>query len=147
MDALAIRLDEIPGVDTFTLDPTRVIGESDGVTVALEQALKDGNDVIENACWINSSMTIVISIYVPRPLAQNSAIPGSLSSTPVWKIVDPFYQEIHNRMMGSLQLRQINGLALDTSPVSRERQSDTVATVLRCIYSIDYRTSLPSVTQ
>ena len=147
MNALAARLDNMPGVQTFTLDPTRVISESDGVTVALEQGLKDDNDRTNDACWITSSFPVVISIYVPRPQNQNPAIPGDLSSTPVWQLVDLFRREIHVRMMADLPTRQIQGLALDTTSVTRQRESEATITALRMVYSVTYRTSHPSIAQ
>lgn len=147
MDALALRLNGIPGVATFTLDPVRVLSESDGIVITLEQGQQDDTDRTNDACWITSGMTVVISIYVPRPQALNPSVPGDKSTTPVWQLTDPFYREVHSRMMADLATRQVNGLALDTVPVNRQRDSDATVTVLRCVYSVTYRTRHHDITQ
>lgn len=146
MNALAARLDGIAGVDTFTLDPTRIIDQSDGVSIILEMAEKDGIDNTNHSCRIRSQMSVIVSIFVPRPLTVNSSIPGNKSSIPVWQLVDSFYQEVNLRMMGSQNARQFNGLALDTVPVTRQNQSDDTMTVMRVVYAITYETYHADVT-
>lgn len=147
MDALALRLNGIPGVSTFTLDPARVLSETDGVVVTLEQGKQDDTDKTNDACWITSGMTVVISIYIPRPQTLNPSVPGDKSTTPIWQLTDSFYKEVHSRMMANLITRQVNGLALDTIPVNRQRDSDATVTVLRCVYSVTYRTRHDDITQ
>jgi hypothetical protein len=146
MNALAARLDGIAGVNTFTLDPTRIIDKSDGVSIILEMAEKDGIDNTNHSCRIRSEMPVIISIFVPRLLTVNPSIPGDKSSIPVWQLVDPFYQEVNFRMMGSQSARQFNGLALDTVPVTRQSKSDDTMTVMRVVYAITYETYHADVT-
>lgn len=147
MDALALRLNGIPGVATFTLDPARVLSETDGVVITLEQGKQDDTDKTNDACWITSGMTVVISIYVPRPQTLNQSVPGDKSTTPVWQLTDLFYREVHSRMMADLATRQVNGLAIDTTPINRQRDSDATVTVLRAVYSVTYRTRHHDITQ
>lgn len=147
MDALALRLNGISGVDTFTLDPTRILSETDGVVVTLEQGEQDDTDKTNDACRIISGMQVIICIYVPRPQALNQSVPGDKSTTPIWQLTDPFYREVHSRMMIDLVTRQIDGLAIDTVPVTRRRNHDATVTVLRCVYSVTYWTSHHDIAQ
>lgn len=128
LDGIASDLAGITGVDTLMVDPARVVGDPDGVSVmiAWEEAA-GGVDGEPNACEIDSYLPVLITIYSTRTPA----------SPPHWQLLDPIYAEVHRRMMGN---RRRSGLAVDTRSVDRSPRSAPQACALQCRYSVQYRT-------
>lgn len=128
LDGIASDLAGIAGVDTLIVDPARVVGDLDGVSVMIEwEEAAGGVDSEPSACEIDSYLPVLITIYSTRTPA----------SVPHWQLLDPIYCEVHRRMMAN---RRRGGLALDTRSVDRQPQSAPQACRLQARYSVQYRT-------
>lgn len=133
MDALAAALQGIPGVTTFVLDSARIIAPPDGVTVSLDMD-GDPSDRIVSICAVDTTMPVLVTIYCTR-------IPDD---PPNWRILDPFYVAVHQRMMAD---RTLGNLAINIESVGRSPEAATRACALGCRYSVKYRTRQEDVTQ
>mgnify|MGYP006281568577 CR=1 FL=1 len=132
MDALATILTGMPDVDTFITDSERVMSAPDGVTVSLDM---DGSstDQIAKTCNIHTTLPIIVTVYSTR----------QPNDPPNWQILDPFYVELHSRIMSD---RRLGGLALDITAEGRTSTATIKACALGCRYSVKYQTRQEDVT-
>jgi hypothetical protein len=146
MDALADLLQgaaatedrsDIPGVGLLLLDPSRVATENDGVVVRLEQGdTGEGmaRDQIADTCRVQTTLPIMVTIYMPRK-------PGD---PPNWRLLGPFYAEVHRRIMATPKL---GGLCQGIQSGGRQfPEPDSQACWLRLLYAVTYKTARSDVT-
>jgi hypothetical protein len=133
MDALAVRLDGITGVQELFLDSARVASIPDGVVVTLDQE-GQASDEIATTCRLSSTLPVVVTII--RSRVPNDA--------PNWQLLDPFYVAVHARLMAD---RKLGGLCDDIKSIGREHSADLRACLVRCSYSVQYQTLEADATQ
>jgi hypothetical protein len=147
MDALAALLQgaaatedrsDIPGVGLLLLDPSRVATEGDGVVVQLEQGdTGEGiaRDKVADICRVQTTLPIMVTIYMPRK-------PGD---PPNWRLLGPFYAEVHRRIMATP--RTLGGLCQGIQSSGRQfPEPDSQACWLRLLYTVTYKTAEHDVT-
>lgn len=128
LTALSTTLTGVPGVDVFVDDPARLVTRPDGVVLMLEwEEAAGGIDNETRTCDVVSYLPILVTLYCPR----------SPQDPPGWELLDPYYVEVHRRIMAD---RTIGGLALDTKSISRQPESGAQGCALQCRYSVQYRT-------
>ena len=128
LTALSTTLADVPGVDVFVDDPARLIARPDGVVLMLEwEEAAGGVDNETRTCDVVSYLPILVTLYCPR----------SPEDPPGWDLLDPYYVELHGRIMAD---RTLGGLAMDTKSISRQPESGVKGCALQCRYSVQYRT-------
>jgi hypothetical protein len=140
LNAAAATLQGVPGVQTVIFDPGRVIGSADGVCLALEidpETTADDNYI--DTCRMLSNLVITITVTGRRLVAA-----GAVEPQPNWLAADPFYQTVHQRIMGS---GRFGDLARDVKSLNRTYESDTEYWRIQMRYTVDYVTQQGDLTQ
>ena len=126
LDALAAILEGTPGITTFVTDSARVVSRIEGVALSLDIA-GDASDVLGKTCDIYTTLPIVATIYANR-------LPND---PPNWELLDPYYVEVHRRIMAD---RRLGGLAIDIFSTGRTYESDIKVCAVGCQYAVKYQT-------
>jgi hypothetical protein len=92
-------------------------------------------DKVADICRVQTTLPIMVTIYMPRK-------PGD---PPNWRLLGPFYAEVHRRIMATP--RTLGGLCQGIQSSGRQfPEPDSQACWLRLLYTVTYKTAEHDVT-